>query len=51
MCLGFLDPDQEFICTDPEKKTLISAALWLLYDFLSLKNDINVPSKKKKHKN
>ncbi len=25
------------------RKTLISTVLWLLYDFLSLKNDVNVP--------
>ncbi len=30
-------------------KTLISTVLWLLYDFLSLKNDVNVPSKRNKH--
>ena len=30
------------------RKTLISTVLWLLYDFLSLKNDVNVPSKKGK---
>ncbi len=28
------------------RKTLISTVLWLLYDFLSLKNDVNVPLKK-----
>ncbi len=33
------------------RKTLISTVLWLLYDFLSLKNDVNVPSKRNKHKN
>ena len=35
---------------DP-RKTLIPTVLWLLLDFLYLKNDINVPSKinKKKH--
>ncbi len=25
------------------RKTLISTVLWLLYDFLSLKNDVNIP--------
>ncbi len=33
------------------RKFLISNVMWLLYDFLSLKNDVNVPSKKNKHKN
>jgi hypothetical protein len=35
------------------KKTLIPTALWLLFDFLSLKNDVNVPvpSKSNKQKN
>jgi hypothetical protein len=32
------------------KKTLISTVLRLLYDFLSLKNDVNVPSKRNKRK-
>jgi hypothetical protein len=27
------------------RKTLISAVLWLLFDFFSLKNDVNVTSK------
>ncbi len=27
------------------RKTLISTVLWLLFDFLSLENDVNVPSK------
>ncbi len=33
------------------KKTLIPTVLWLLFDFLSLKNDVNVPSESKKQKN
>ncbi len=33
-----------------EKNPLISTVLWLLYDFLSVKNDANVPSKSKKQK-
>ncbi len=33
------------------RKTLILPVLWLLLDFLSLKNDVNVPSKKYKQKN
>ncbi len=32
------------------RKTLILTVLWLLYDFLSLKNDVNVASKSKKQK-
>jgi hypothetical protein len=30
------------------RKTLISTVLWLLYDFLYVKNYVNVPSKSKK---
>ncbi len=30
------------------RKTLIPSALWLLFDFLYLKNDVNVPSKSNK---
>jgi hypothetical protein len=30
------------------RKTLIPAVLWLLLDFLSLKNDVNVSSKSNK---
>ncbi len=33
------------------KKNLKSYCLWLLYDFLSLKNDVNVASKSNKQKN
>jgi hypothetical protein len=33
------------------RKTLIPTVLWLLLDFLSLKNDVNVPSKSNKQKN
>ncbi len=32
------------------RKILISTVLWLLCDFLSLKNDVNVTSKRNKHK-
>ncbi len=32
------------------RKTLIYTVLWLLYDFLSLKNDVNVTSKSNKQK-
>ncbi len=53
-------------CTDPDpyflririlpttskkiNKTLISTILWLLFDFLSMKTDVNVPSKSNKQK-
>jgi hypothetical protein len=33
-----------------KKNPLISTDFWLLYDFLSVKNDANVPSKSKKQK-
>ncbi len=33
------------------RKTLIPTVLWLLYDFLSFKNDVNVASKSNKQKN
>jgi hypothetical protein len=50
MFLGFSDthPDPLVRGTDQAKKvrkTLIPTFLWLLYDFLSSKNDVNVPSK------
>ncbi len=32
------------------RKPLISTILWLLYDFLSVNNDVNVPSKSNKQK-
>ncbi len=32
------------------KKTFISTVLWLLYDYLSLKNDVNVASKSNRQK-
>jgi hypothetical protein len=32
------------------RKSLVPTALWLLFDFLSLKTDVNVPSKSKKQK-
>jgi hypothetical protein len=32
------------------RKTLISIVLWLIYEILSLKNDVNVPSKSNKKK-
>ncbi len=33
------------------KKTLISTVLWLLFEFLPLKNDVKVPSKSNMQKN
>ncbi len=33
------------------RKPLVPNVLWLLYDFLFLKNDVNVPSKSNKQKN
>ncbi len=51
MFLGLRDTDLDL---DPDlqerivRKTLIPTVLWLLYDFLSLKNDVNVPSKSNK---
>ncbi len=53
MFLGILDPDPLVRDTDPApdpsikqkivSKTLITTVLSLLFDFLSLKNDVNVP--------
>ncbi len=34
-----------------ERKTLIPTALWLLFDFIYLKDDVSVPSKSNKQKN
>ncbi len=34
-----------------ERKTLVPTVFWLLYDFLSLKIDVNVPSKSTKQNN
>ncbi len=39
MFLGLLDPDQ----AKKVRKTLIPTVLGLLFEFLSLKNDVNVP--------
>ncbi len=59
MFLGLLDPDPLVRGMDPgqsssknSKKNLILTVLWLLFDFLSLKNDIpvNVHSKSNKQK-
>jgi hypothetical protein len=62
MFLSLLDPDSDPLLRgtdqDPSiikqkigRKTLIPTVLWILYDFLSLKNDVNVASKSNKHKN
>jgi hypothetical protein len=63
MFLGLPDPDPLVRGTDPdpspdfyhqtkiERKTLIPTVLSLLYDFLSLKNDVNIPSKNNNQKN
>jgi hypothetical protein len=51
--LGLPDPDPFIIKQKMVIKTLIPTLLRLLYYFLSLKNDVNVPSKvisKKRHK-
>ncbi len=51
MVLGLLDPDPDSLVESfyhhakIVRKTLIPTVLWFLYDFLSLKNDLNVPSK------
>jgi hypothetical protein len=47
------DPDLSIIKSKIERKTLIPTVLKHLYNFLSLKNDINipVPSKSNKQKN
>jgi hypothetical protein len=47
MFLGLLDPDPDPLLS----KTLIPTFFLLLFDFLSLKNDINVHSKSNKQKN
>jgi hypothetical protein len=59
MFLGFLDPDQDPLIRgmDPDPsikqngKKNVDSVLWLLFDFLSLKSDVNVPSKSNKQKN
>jgi hypothetical protein len=57
MFLGLLDPNPDPLVTDTDpdpliinqrkRKTLIYTVLWHLYDFLSLKNDVNVGTFKK----
>ncbi len=56
--LGRLDPDQLVRGTDQDpsikkkvRKTFIPIVLQLLYDYLSLKNDVNVLSKCNKQEN
>jgi hypothetical protein len=60
MFLGVPDPDPLVRGTDPDpalehqakivRKTLIPTVLWLLYDFLSLRQDVNLASKSNKQK-
>jgi hypothetical protein len=48
------DPDPSIILLSSSKivrKTFILTVLLPLLDFLSLKNEVNVPSKRNKHKN
>jgi hypothetical protein len=50
MFLGLPDPDPSLFCTDPltgkkVRKTSISTNLSILFDFLFIKTDVNVPSK------
>ncbi len=49
MFLGLPDPDPSIIMQN-SKKNLDSCYFVTLFDFLSLKNDVNVPSKSKKQK-
>ncbi len=53
MFLSRPDPPPGFIYHQAKIvwKTFIFTVLWLLYDFLSLKNYVNVPSKSNKQKN
>jgi hypothetical protein len=52
MFLGLLGPDPDrdpsIIKKEIARKTLIPSVLLLFYDVLSLKNDVNVPSKSRK---
>jgi hypothetical protein len=47
MFLGLLDPDPIVTDTDPDQAKILG----LLFDFLSLKNDVSLPSKRNKQKN
>jgi hypothetical protein len=57
MFLGLPNPNHYYICTDLDpfhqakivRKTLISTVLWLLYDFLSLKNSVNTSLKSNRY--
>jgi hypothetical protein len=63
MFLGLLDPDPDplargtvririlYYQAKTGRETLILTVLGLLFDFLSLKNDVKVPSKSNKQKN
>ncbi len=44
------DPDPSFTKKDGKKTFMFIYVLWLLYDILSLKNYVNVPSKSNKQK-
>ncbi len=48
-----LDPDQDVLIIKQTnvRKPLICTVLWLLYDFLYVNNEVNVPSKINKQKN
>jgi hypothetical protein len=59
--LGLLDPDPDPLVERDRsgsfyhqakilRKSLVPTISWLLYDFLSLKNKVNVPSKSNKTK-
>ncbi len=52
MFLDLLDPDPLVRGTDPDPSIImIPTACHILFYFLSLKNDVNVPSKSNKRKN
>jgi len=62
MFLGHLNQDLEFVCTTPDPDPSINKQkneenldfycfVTSFYYFLSLTNDVNVPSKSNKHKN
>jgi hypothetical protein len=50
MFLGLPDPDPSIVMQN-SKKNLDSYYFATLFDFLSFKNDVNVPSKSKRQKN
>jgi hypothetical protein len=56
MFLGLSDPDPSFFVqiqilpSKKSKKNLDSTILFLLFDFFSMKTDVNVPSKRNKQK-